>query len=235
MNRTFEKKSTLPVIIIYSFVLYGIWSLWEFWGNGAVNSAVGNEYFCQFIKEGIIKVLVWTVPAVCLARYFKDELYIGLKDIFTNRVNVLKYIPVFFGFTVYLIAGAFLTKGKLEISSSFHYSYLIDVLFVGITEEVVFRGWLLNVTVNENRKWSPIIINAVMFLLIHFPIWIMSGEFIDAFVNLNFLCVPILSIIFSWSFIRSKSIWIPIALHMYWDLLMYLFYWYLDTIVKSYT
>lgn len=117
-----------------------------------------------------------------------------------------------------------MTKGKLEISSSFHYSYLIDVLFVGITEEVVFRGWLLNVTVNENRKWSPIIINAVMFLLIHFPIWIMSGEFIDAFVNLNFLCVPILSIIFSWSFIRSKSIWIPIALHMYWDLLMYLFY-----------
>lgn len=95
MNRTFEKKSTLPVIIIYSFVFYGIWSLWEFWGNGAVNSAVENEYFCQFIKEGIIKVLVWTVPAVCLAHYFKDELYIGLKDIFTNRVNVLK-LPVFF-------------------------------------------------------------------------------------------------------------------------------------------
>lgn len=95
MNRTFEKKSTIPVIIIYSFVFYGIWSLWEFWGNGAVNSAVENEYFCQFIKEGIIKVLVWTVPAVCLARYFKDELYIGLKDIFTNRVNVLK-LPVFF-------------------------------------------------------------------------------------------------------------------------------------------
>lgn len=224
MKRTFKKKSTISVIIIYSFVFYGIWSLWECLGSGAVSSTVENEYLRQFIKEGIIKVLVWTVPAVCLVHCFKDKLYISLKDIFTNRVNVLKYIPVFLCFTVYLIAGAFITKGKLEISSSFHYSYLIDVLFVGITEEMVFRGWLLNVTVSENRKWIPIIINAVMFLLIHFPIWIISGEFIDAFVNFNFMCIPILSVIFSWTFIKSKSIWIPIALHMYWDLLTCLFY-----------
>lgn len=224
MKRTFEKESTIFIIIIYSFVFYGIWNLWECLGNGAFSSTVENEYLCQFIKEGIIKFLIWTVPAVYLAHYFKNELYCSLKDIFTNRVNILKYIPVFLGFTVYLIAGAFFTKGKLEISNSFHYSYLIDVLFVGITEEMVFRGWLLNVTVSENRKWIPIIINSVMFLLIHFPIWIISGEFIDVFVNLNFLCVPILSVIFSWTFIKSKSIWVPIALHMYWDLLTYLFY-----------
>ena len=71
---------------------------------------------------------------------------------------------------------------------------------------------------------KDIIINAVMFLLIHFPIWIASGIFIDEFTSLNFLCVPALSIIFSWSFIKSKNIWIPITLHMYWDLLMDLFY-----------
>ena len=75
---------------------------------------------------------------------------------------------------------------------------------------MVFRGWLLNITVSEKRKWLPIMINAVMFLLIHFPIWIKSGVFIDSFTSLNFLC--------------SKSIWIPITLHMYWDLLMCLFY-----------
>ena len=145
---------------------------------------------------------------------------------FTNRVKLLKYIPVYLGFTAYLIIGAFIRKGGLAVSDSFSCSCsdLIDVLFVGITEEMVFRGWLLNVTVSENRKWLPIIINAVMFLLIHFPIWIKSGVFIDSFTSLNFLCVPILSVIFSWSFIKSKSIWIPITLHMYWDLLMCLFY-----------
>ena len=143
---------------------------------------------------------------------------------FTNRVKLLKYIPVYLGFTAYLIIGAFIRKGGLAVSDSFSCGDLIDVLFVGITEEMVFRGWLLNITVSEKRKWLPIMINAVMFLLIHFSIWIKSGVFIDSFTSLNFLCVPVLSVIFSWSFIKSKSIWIPITLHMYWDLLMCLFY-----------
>ena len=176
MNQTIEKKPKIPVIIIYSFVFYGIWALWEFFGRSAVGSVVSDEFLLKILTEGIVKVSVWVLPAVCLVRYFRDEAYIGLKDMFTN-----------------------------------------------LTEEMVFRGWLLNVTVSENRKWLPIMINAVMFLLIHFPIWIASGVFIDSFTSLNFLCVPALSIIFSWTFIKSKSIWIPITLHMYWDLLVFLF------------
>ena len=221
-----EKKQKIPVIIIYSLIFYGVWALWELFGRSAVGSVVSDEFLLPFITEGIIKVSVWVLPAVCLVRYFRDDVYIGLKDMFTNRVKLLKYIPVYLylGFTAYLIIGAFIRKGGLAVSDSFSCSDLIDVLFVGITEEMVFRGWLLNVTVSEKRKWLPIIINAVMFLLIHFPIWIKSGVFIDSFTSLNFLSVPILSVIFSWSFIKSKSIWIPITLHMYWDLLMCLFY-----------
>ena len=218
------KKSKIPIIIIYSLVFYGVWALWELFGRSAVGSFFDNEFLSQFIQEGIIKVLVWVLPAVCLVRYFKDDVYIGLKDMFTNQVKILKYLPVYLGFTVYLIIGAFITKGKLAVSDSFLYSDLIDVLFVGITEEMVFRGWLLNVTVSEKRKWLPIIINALMFLLIHFPIWIANGVLVDVFTSLNFLCVHVLSVIFSLTFIKSKNIWIPITLHMYWDLLMILFY-----------
>ena len=217
------KKSTIPIIIIYSLVFYGVWALWELFGRSAVGSFFDNEFLSQFIQEGIIKSLIWIVPAVCLVQYFKDDVYIGLKDMFTNRVNLLKYIPVYLGFTVYLIIGAFIRKGGLVVSNSFSYSDLIGELFVGITEEMVFRGWLLNITISEKRKWLPIIINAVMFLLIHFPIWIANGVFIDSFTSLNFLCVPILSVIFSWTFIKSKSIWIPVTLHMYWDLFIALF------------
>ena len=231
MKHKTEKKQKIPVIIIYSLIFYGVWALWELFGRSAVGSVVSDEVLLPFITEGIIKVSVWFLPAVCLVRYFRDDVYIGLKDMFTNRVKLLKYIPVYLGFTAYLIIGAFIRKGGLAVSDSFSCGDLIDVLFVGITEEMVFRGWLmvfrgwlLNVTVSEKRKWLPIIINAVMFLLIHFSIWIKSGVFIDSFTSLNFLCVPVLSVIFSWSFIKSKSIWIPITLHMYWDLLMCLFY-----------
>lgn len=224
MKHKTEKKPKIPIIIIYSLVFYGVWTLWEFFGRSAVGSVVSNEFLLKIITEGIIKAPIWVLPAVCLVRYFRNEVYIGLKDMFTNRVKLLKYIPVYLGFTAYLIIPAIITKGGLVVSDSFSYGNLIVVLFVGITEEMVFRGWLLNIAVSEKRKWLPITINAVMFLLIHFPIWIARGIFIDSFASLNFLCVPILSVIFSWSFIRSKSIWIPITLHMYWDLLMFLFY-----------
>ncbi len=98
---------------------------------------------------------------------------------------------------------------------------MIIVLFVGITEEMVFRGWLLNATVSEKKKWMPVIINSLMFLFIHFPKWIHEGCFVENFQNMGFLSIIILSIIFSWTFIKSKNIWISILLHMYWDLLMF--------------
>lgn len=79
MRCLIEKKSKIPVIILYSLIFYGIWSVWEFWGKSAVSNAVENELLSQFVKSGIIKVLVWVLPAVCLVRYFKDDVYIRLK------------------------------------------------------------------------------------------------------------------------------------------------------------
>ena len=96
-----EKKPKIPIIIIYSLVFYALWALWELFGRSAVGSVVSNEFLLEFITEGIIKVSVWVLPAVCLVRYFRDEVYIGLKDMFTNRVKLLKYIPVYLVFTAY--------------------------------------------------------------------------------------------------------------------------------------
>lgn len=144
--------------------------------------------------------------------------------LFAVKTQLFRYFPIFILFTIYLFAGVLLQKGRISISASFQTSDLIIVLFVGITEEMVFRGWLLNAVVREKKKWIPVIINALLFLLIHFPKWICEGCFIENFQTLSFLSIIILSIIFSWTFIKSKNIWIPILLHMYWDLLMFLFY-----------
>ncbi|MCH5296339.1 MAG: CPBP family intramembrane metalloprotease [Ruminococcus sp.] len=224
MKRMDNKVPKLPVLIIYAIIFYGLWTLWEFFGKACISNSIENEYIAQFIKSGVIKNLVWTLPAVLLINYFKNDVYIGLKEMFSNKVSILKYLPIFLIFTAYLLVGAILQKGKISISETFSFSSVIIVIFVGITEEMVFRGWLLNATVSEKKKWFPIIINSIMFLLIHFPIWIHEGHFVENFQSFGFLSVIILSIIFSWTFIKSKNIWIPIFLHMYWDLLMFIFY-----------
>lgn len=178
----------------------------------------------QFVKSGVIKNIVWVLPAVLLVKRFESETYVGAKEMFTKKVNVLKYLPIFLIFTVYLLVGTFLQKGKIAISETFGLDKLIIVLFVGITEETVFRGWLLNATLGERKKPLSVAANAVMFLLIHFPVWIHDGVFIENFRNFGFLSVLILSVIFGVTFIKSRSIWVPVTLHMYWDLLMFLFY-----------
>lgn len=214
----------LPTLIAYLLVFYGIWTAWEFWAKPYISGAVQNEYLSQLVKSGIIKNLVWTLPALLLVKHFGSDMYVGLKDMFTVKVNWLKYLPIFLLFTGYLLVGALLQKGKIAISESFSLEHVIIVLFVGITEESVFRGWLLNAAVSGDEKWLPVILNAGLFLLIHFPSWIAGGEFIANFQSFGFVGVLALSMIFSWTFIKSKSIIVPILLHMLWDLLIFMLY-----------
>jgi len=137
-------------------------------------------------------------------------------------VNWLKYIPVFIAFTVYIAVSELLQNGRIAVNDDFGAESIIIVLFVGLTEEMVFRGWLLNITVCEDKKWLYILFNALLFLAIHFPRWICDGMFISAFTSLGFISVLILSVIFSLIFIKSRNILVPITLHMYWDLLMFM-------------
>lgn len=219
-----NKISKITALIVYVILFYGIWSVWELWVKPFIDNNIANEYLSQLIKSVIVKNAVWILPAVLLINRFNNDMYVGLKEMFTTKVRLLRYILVFLTFTVYLLAGAYLQKGKIAISETFGFYKLIIVLFVGINEETVFRGWLLNAAVSKKKKWLPVIINSLMFLLIHFPGWIFEGVFIRQFQSLGFLSPVILGIIFGWTFIKSKSIWIPVSLHMYWDLLMFLFY-----------
>lgn len=214
-----KKKS---VLIIYIIVFYSVWTVFEFFIKDAIDSLIPSNALSQIVKSGIIKNLVWTVPAFILISKFCVS--ITLKEMFTTKVNGLKYLPIFILFTVYLLVGAILEKGELALAKDFGADEIIIVLFVGLTEEMVFRGWLLNATITEENKWKCIIVNAVMFLVIHFPSWIHKGIFISSFTGFGFVSVVVLSVIFSMTFMKSRNILIPITLHMYWDLLMFMFY-----------
>ncbi len=219
-----SKQNKFKVLVIYLIAFGCLWSFNEMVVSEKLNSFIENEIVCEFIRNALIKNLVWTLPAILLIHHFKSDVYVSLREMFSVNVNWLKYMPTFILFTVYLLGGAILQNGKLEIASDFGFDKLIILLFVGITEELVFRGWLLNITIREDRKWHYIFINAFLFLAIHFPIWIQQGVFISNFTSFGFLCILILSIIFSYTFVKSKSILVPVALHMYWDLLAFMFY-----------
>ncbi|MDR3277585.1 MAG: CPBP family intramembrane metalloprotease [Oscillospiraceae bacterium] len=211
-----QKRAPKKTLILYCLCFYALWICFEFLLKPHIASAV--------IKTAVIKNAVWTLPACLLIHRYSNSVAITLREMFTRRVNWLRYLPVFALFAAYLFAGNMLLNGKIALSGAFSFDDAVSVLFVGLTEELVFRGWLLNAAAPGKNKRAAIAVNALMFLLIHIPSWIHRGELITNLQSFGFVSILVLSVVFSVTFLKSRSILIPAALHMFWDLIMLLFY-----------
>lgn len=206
MTQTKKKYITL---IIYCVCFYAIWALFVFRFEGTMFS----------LWSGIIKTVVWVLPAMLLVHRFRDSVQISLKEMFTTKVNLFEHLWVYAVLVIWVLLGGIFQPGGfsfvIELDS------MIIVLFVGITEEMVFRGWLLNATVDRMPQWLAIAINAILFLLIHFPRWISEGVFIGLITSFNFVGIIVLSVLFSHSFLKSRNILIPVTMHMLYDLMVF--------------
>lgn len=216
-----NQKVIATLVVVYSVIFYFVWALCETWLKSWLTVAQ-HEWF----REIILKLIIWTIPALLLIRIYGSALLISLKEMLTTRVAWGRYFFWFALFTVYLFVGAIIRSGSLSISPHFSLLSVVIVLSIGLGEELVFRGWLLNATLpifGIGKQWLAIALNALLFLCIHFPLWLYTGTFTQMLMNFGFAAVLGLSVIFSTVFIKSRSIWPPIALHVYWDLLMILF------------
>ena len=207
MSQTKKKYLSL---VIYTLCFYAVWMVFELYIKGNIGS--------QLIKTGVIKTAVWVLPAMWLVYQFRGTVQIGLKEMFVTKVKWWRYLWVYALLAVWVLLGGIRYGG---LSFDLTPDVLIITLFVGITEEMVFRGWLLNATVKELPTWAAVLINAVLFLAIHFPRWIQEGIFISTFTSLNFIGIVLLSVIFSLSFLKSKNLLIPITMHMLYDLMIF--------------
>ncbi len=222
-NEKKDKFVPIPTLIVYSIIFYSAWTAFHFAVEPALQSHISNPTLVTFIGDGIIKNLLWTLPAVLLIAKYRDKVSVGLGDMFKWKKENNKYLLLFPAFAAYIILELVIRGGKPGISDEFGMGDIITVFFVGLTEEFVFRGWLLNSTVKRNEN-AAIAINSLMFLLIHFPIWITSGEFVTNITNFGFVCIIALSVLFSVIFLKTRNILLPILLHSFWDLLIFMMY-----------
>ena len=221
-----NRKLTIT-LVIYCILLYGAWAIFELLvKDGLLALTDKNDVVMQLVRSGIIKNLVWTLPALLLVKHFEKDMAVSLKEMFTAKFQWLSVLPIFLVCIVLPLMSAWKRNG-LAIADSFGWSQVIMVVFVGITEESVFRGWLLNSTLKyadtEAKQWLVIGINAVLFLVIHFPIWIHDGVFLTSFQSFGFITILLLSGVFSWLFVKTKNLLVPVALHMLYDLVVVMF------------
>lgn len=75
-------------------------------------------------------------------------------QLFRNKIYWKKWIVLLLVMILYLLIGSYLQYGNLKIRESFQLVSIINsVLFVGITEETVFRGWILNSLLTKINMW----------------------------------------------------------------------------------
>ncbi|MCL2677429.1 MAG: CPBP family intramembrane metalloprotease [Clostridiales bacterium] len=217
-----EKKLSILHIGVYLLIFFAAWSVYAVTIYPVLLDSL--NYTAVELVDSAIKLLLWTLPAVLLIRRYQDSMYVGLSEMLTAKPKWFISVPILLLALLIPLAEALVLHGEIKVRPDFIPAALIGaVAFVGITEEAVFRGFLLNALLKKKKLWPAVVINAVLFALIHYPGYASQGLGFSAILfNSVTLLIP-LSIFFAFSFINTRNIIVPMTLHMTWNLLTIIF------------
>jgi len=218
---TKKKYLSYGKLIMYIVIFFIVWSIQRLFGRPALLNHFDGLAF--ELVDSAIKILIWIGFALWMLRRFDSNFWLGLKEMFNNKPPVLVTSIYFVLVGIIALLVSVSVSGNLRISETFSPVMLIaPVLVAGITEELVFRGFILNSLLKKTRKSLAIAIDASLFALIHFPIWIHLGLNLPT-ILINSAFAIFFSVVLSFSFIKTKSLLVPISLHMFYNLIVTLF------------
>lgn len=189
MNALSSKKPRLLIEIITCFCLMTI--------LGAIFNRIADVLNADGLWVGI---LTYLMSAVVIVQYVvkiekKPISYIGLKEPALSDIPkglllgvcmfAVQQIPLLLMRVDYSVFAAEPDWGNIIIMS------LYCFLCVGLTEELIFRGFILQKTQElSNRKVIIVAINCLLFYAFHWPpVRFVFGEFFNITVNTLFLCI----------------------------------------------
>ncbi|KOO51050.1 hypothetical protein AMD00_00600 [Viridibacillus arvi] len=177
------------------------------------------------ITSAVIKVVIWIIPVLLLVKVMEKEVplsYLGLRQNFRNGLKWTGWASLVF-ISYFVILNFTILDNNVDFRIGFN-EWLNTILLVGITEEIVFRGFLLRKLMDSFKFWIANTITSLLFISIHFPIWFYKGLFEFPYILTTSLTVFILSIIFGYVYKKSGSLWSVIVIHSLYNLLVSLFY-----------
>lgn len=168
-----------------------------------------QELIITIISSIITIFFVWT----CSFDDKKDLLDIVvspfkviLKDVFGGIFLGVLLISI--GFIVLLFLHQISVKEVNWVFSGFFLSFLLFV-FVAITEEILFRGFLLNRLMKSVHVTVALIGSSLLFTAMH----VMN----ENCTSIGLFNIFMAGIILGLLFIITKKIWLPIAFHFSWN------------------
>ena len=216
-----KRRLTSGKIAIFVVIFFVVWSFQRLYFRPVFLNQLDGLLF-EIIDSGT-KLLIWIFPAIWMLKRFKGEMWLDLKEMFTNKPPWLMtvFYPVMIGFIVFLVA-TFYGNGFRMREDFTPIMLVAPVLVAGITEELVFRGFILNSLLRKLKKAFAVIIDAMLFALMHYPIWIYLGFDVWT-ILLNSAFSMLFSMLMAHSFIKTRSLLVPVGLHMFYNFLILMF------------
>ena len=216
-----QKKLTYGKLAIYIIALFAIWSIQRLYFRPVFINQLDGLFF-ELVDSGS-KIIIWLFPALWMLRRFGGEMWLNLREMFVNKPSwqmvVISTIAI--GVVAFLVG--MLYGDGFSMRTDFEWRMLIaPVLVAGITEELVFRGVILNSLLPKMKTVFAVLIDAILFALIHYPIWIYVGFGLPT-ILINSAFSIFFSILLSFSFLKTKNILVPVGLHMFYNFLITIF------------
>ena len=214
-NKSQGWKNILKIIIPYFFGV-GIFQLigYYFVGLDIANYKIIEQTTEQHFIITFFSLLGTWAVVLLFRKYIDRKTFSSLgfcktfiiKDIFWGLA---------FGFVIMLLGFTclFFTKQLIFVNIQFRpIELLLSVgifIFVAISEELFFRGYILNNLLVSFNKYISLIISSLLFSLMH------AAN--PSFSLISFIGLFIAGLFFGLSYIFTRSLWFPIALHFSWN------------------
>ena len=212
-----KKKLSLKTLVFTYIILIIVWSARIILLKPYIDTNL--VYWSKEFVNALIKSIIWIGFAFYFIRKYNKQLVIKYNQMARKPVKLKILFIIMGAIVLYHIIGRLATYRSFEFCPSFHPSRLIGtVLLAGALEELLFRGWFYNGFLSICTGLKANLISSVFFVLIHYPSYIVGGDLI-ATIAFNSIGLFVASLLFGWAFEKSRSLWVPIILHMTWNIM----------------
>ena len=219
MNTIGIKMNTIGRIVLFMISYFIIIGIFQYVGiiiaDVDITDSENTKSSIQQLTISVFDLFGTFLLLYLFMKFVDKEQFIKLGFQTKNRLKefvsgiILGLVVMMLG---YLLLIYFEEVWFLKVNFNFNELMISILLFtiVAIVEEVLFRGYILKNLMSSFNKYIALFFSSVLFSLIH-----SFNPNIDMF---SLLVLFLAGIVLGLSYIYTKNLWFPIALHLSWNL-----------------
>jgi len=212
------ERSSFKHLLIFILLFFAVWTVRAtvlFFIDERIHSEVLSSVY-----SNAVKFLIWVVPAVIYLRQLDRQPALGYLKLTTpiNKKGLVYAIIIsalYFAATIVFetrVGGKNL-HALVAASPAEWLRALAFIFFSPISEEILFRGFVLNKLAERLKFWMANLLTAVLFTLIHWPFWIWRNGFHISTLQTS-AGIFLLAILLGYVVKLANSLWPAVAVHI---------------------